>query len=121
MVLGSVPSFQVRCESGAGAGPWRTVPSRWKRDPWQGQSKGRAFLLKGMEQPGCEQLMAKTSIFLLLFTQKPPNVSSPAALSPPPSAMMKAELGLDGASNLSASPSAIWLTGLGVLIGRRPF
>ena len=53
-----------------------------------------------------EQLIATTFVlpFWSLVTN-PPNARSPGALSPPPSAMMKAEFGLVGASNLTASPA----------------
>src|SRR6266568_70673 len=33
MTFGVSPCFQVKCESGTGAGPRSTVPSRWKREP----------------------------------------------------------------------------------------
>src|ERR1700694_3768738 len=112
MVVGSVPCFHVRCERGTGAGPLSTVPSRWKREPWHGQSNDLSFAFNATEQPRCEQLMAKTETLPLFLTAKPANASSPAALSPPPSAMMKAELGLAGALNLSASPSLSWSIGL---------
>src|SRR5258708_3241785 len=110
MVLGSVLScFQVRCDSGSAAGPCSTVPSRWKRDPGQGQSNVLASAFKAIEHPRWEQLIANTfTLPALSLTAKPPNARSPAALSPPPSAMMKAEFGLVGASNLIASPLASW-------------
>src|SRR5487761_296098 len=56
--------------------------------------------------------MANTSTLPWFLTTKPPKASSPGALSPPPSAMMNAEFGLVGASNLIASPSFSWLSGL---------
>src|SRR6202049_5076780 len=112
MVFGSGPCCQVRCESGYAAGPCSTVPSRWKREPWQGQSNVLSFVLSPIGQPRCEQLIAKTFVVPLDFATKPPNARSPAALSPPPSAMMKAVLGVVGASNLTASPSASWSIGL---------
>src|SRR5579859_4943700 len=111
--LGSLPWCQVRCDSGYAAGPCSTVPSRWKRDPWQGQSKLGALWLSAIEQPRCGQLMAKTlTLPCWSLTTKPPKARSPPALSPPPSAIMKAELGLVGASNLTASPLASWSIGL---------
>src|SRR5260370_7393423 len=114
MVLGSLPFDQVRCERGSCAGPCSTLPSRWKREPWQGQSNVLASALSAIEQPRWEQLMAKTFTFpVWSLTTYPPKASSPAALSPPPSAMTKAELGLVGASNLTAWPFASWSTGVG--------
>src|SRR5581483_5285017 len=92
--------FQVRCERGYAAGPWSTVPSRWNRDPWHGQSKVLASVLRATEQPRWEQLIANT--FTLpesSLVTKPLNARSPAALSPPPSAITNAELGFLGASN----------------------
>src|SRR6266480_1471096 len=111
IVLGSELSCsQVRLDRGALAGPCRTLPSRWNREPWHGQSKLLSVSLSAIEQPRCEQLMASTCILpCSSLTAKPPKARSPAALSPPPSAMMKAEFGFFGASNLTASPFASWL------------
>src|SRR2546427_5374174 len=105
MVLGSLPCAHVRCERGSAAGPCSTVPSRWKREPWQGQSNVLASAFSAIEHPRWEQLIAKTFNFpCRSLTTNPPKARSPAALSPPPSAMTKAELGLVGASNLMAFP-----------------
>src|SRR5207245_5179331 len=105
MVLGSLPGAHVRCERGSAAGPCSTVPSRWKREPWHGQSNVLASAFSAIEHPRWEQLIAKTFTFpCRSLTTKPPKARSPAALSPPPSAMTKAELGLVGASNLMALP-----------------
>src|ERR1700687_2010743 len=113
MVLASGPGVQLRSDSGYAAGPWSTVPSRLKREPWQGQSKVLAVGLSAIEQPRCEQLIAKTwALPVGALTANPPNASSPAALSPPPLAMMKAVFGLLGASNLIASPLPSWSIGL---------
>src|SRR5713226_7560406 len=119
IVAGSVPSFHVRWESGNAAGPWSTEPS--KRERWHGQSKVLASWLSAYEHPRCGQLMAYTLTLPSVFTTYPLNARSPAALSPPPSAMMKAELGLDGASNLIASPSASALMPFGKLTGSVTF
>src|SRR6266851_6292227 len=121
IVVGSVPSFHVRCDSGKAAGPWSTEPSRWKREPWHGQSKVLASWLRAYEHPRCGQLMAYTTTLPAVFTTYPLNARSPAALSPPPSAMTNAELGLDGASNLIASPSASALMPFGKLTGSVTF
>src|SRR5438552_10368624 len=109
---GVAPCFQVRCESGTGAGPCRTVPSMWNRDPWHGQSNVFSALLNATEQPRCEQLIAKTSTLPECLTTNPPKASSPGALSPPPSAMMNAVFGLRGASNLTTSLSCTWSMGV---------
>src|SRR5437016_8008330 len=110
IVLGSELSCsQVRLDRGALAGPCRTLPSRWNREPWHGQSKLLSVSFSAIEQPRCEQLIARTCILpCWSLTAKPPKARSPAALSPPPSAMMKAEFGVLGASNLTASPFASW-------------
>src|SRR5713101_5182818 len=114
MVLGSLPFDQVRCERGSCTGPCSTLPSRWKREPWQGQSNVLSTALSAIEQPRWEQLMAKTfTLPVSSLTTYPPKASSPGALSPPPSAMMNAELGLVGASNLTAWPVVSWSTGVG--------
>src|SRR5579864_6098662 len=102
MVVGLSPCFQVRCESGFAAGPRKTVPSRWNREPWQGQSKLFSGCVsdaatKLIEHPRCEQFCAKTETLPAFLTTKAPNARSPGALSPPPSAMTKAELGEVGA------------------------
>src|SRR6266566_1278486 len=115
--LGLGPCFQERWERGYAAGPWSTLPSRRNREPWHGQSKlasgwPGAALASATEQPRCEQLIAKTLTLPWFLTTNPPKASSPDALSPPPSAMMNAELGLRGASNLTASPSCSWLMGV---------
>src|SRR5258706_11447970 len=121
IVVGSVPSFQVRGDGGKAAGRWSTEPSRRKREPWHGQSKVLASWLSAYEHPRCGQLMAYTLTLPSVFTTYPLNAKSPAALSPPPSAMTNAELGLEGASNLIASPSASALTPFGKLTGRVTF
>src|SRR5260370_1174223 len=121
MVVGSVDSFYVRCERGNAAGPWSNEPSRRKREPWHGQSKVLASWFSAYEHPRCGQLMAYTVTLPWVFTTYPLNAKSPAALSPPPSAMMNAALGLDGASNLIASPSASALMPFGNLTGSVTF
>src|SRR5882762_2305832 len=122
IVLGLSPGFQVRSDSGAAAGPCRTVPSRLNREPWHGQSKVLSVALSPIGQPRCEQLIANTCVppFSSL-TANPPNASSPGALSPPPLAMTKAELGLVGASNLTASPGDRSVIGLASVIGMAVF
>src|SRR5437868_15278602 len=109
IVVGLSPCFQLRCASGYTAGPWRTVPLRWNRDPWHGQSSVLSVALNATEHPRCEQFCANTcTLPASSFDTKPPNASSPGALSPPPSAMMKAEFGLVGELNLTAVPLGIW-------------
>jgi len=87
------------------------VPSMLKREPWHGQSKVDAEWLKATEQPRCEQFCANTSTLPWVFTTKPPNARSPWALSPPPLAMMNAELGEVGARIFCTAPSASWSMG----------
>src|SRR5438270_12312798 len=84
----------------------------WNREPWQGQSKDLASWLKLTEQPRWEQFCANTFTSPPCLTMYPPNASSPAWLSPPPSAMMKAELGLVGARIFVAVPSSSRSNGL---------
>src|SRR5260370_34122837 len=95
IVVGSVPSFHVRCERGNAAGPWSTEPSRRKREPWHGQSKVLASWFSAYEHPRCGQLMAYTVTLPWVFTTYTLNAKSTAALSPPPSACRNAEVRLD--------------------------
>src|SRR2546422_7049433 len=122
IVLGLSPAFQLRSERGAGAGPCRTVPSRRNREPWHGQSNVLSVVLNPIGQPRCEQLIANTCVLpFSSLTANPPNARSPAPLSPPPLAMMKAELGLVGASNLTASPGDSSVIALSRVIGMAVF
>src|SRR5258706_8566533 len=123
IVPGSEPSCShVRLDSGADEGPCRTVPSRWNRERWQGQSKLLSLSFSAIEQPRCEQLMASTcTLPCSSSTAKPLKARSPAGLSPPPSAMTKAEFGVFGASNLTASPLASWSIAFGSWILILPF
>src|SRR6266581_752174 len=83
IVLGSELSCShVRLDSGAPAGPCRTVPSRWNREPWHGQSKVLSVSLSAIEQPRWEQLMASTcTLPCWSLTAKPPKARSPAIVA----------------------------------------
>src|SRR5690348_15849140 len=74
-----------------------------------------------IEEPRWEEFWAKTFTLFPFFTTKAPNARSPGALSPPPSAMMNAELGEVGARIFVADLVCSWSIGVSRAMVRCPF